>query len=526
MQIIAGNVYEIKLHDSPQSAVALEDGTKDSMVDFAVLFHTTPATDHVTWQEEGPFQGSHLAAAEVYRLPASSAISKNATAPDSLLADFFRKRTALAVKGNYRFGHKKVPFEEGRPISYAGRVYDEKEMLNLADSALDFWLTAGRFSAKFESSLARYVGARKLLIANSGSSANLLAFSALTSSRLGDKRLVPGDEVISVAAGFPSTITPIIQNGCVPVFLDVSLPTYNVDVKYLEEAVSPRTRAVMLAHTLGNPFDLAAMKAFCAKHNLWLIEDNCDALGTEYFIDGEWKKTGSIGDMGTFSFYPPHHMTMGEGGAVCTSRVLLEKIILSFRDWGRDCWCDPGKDNTCGIRFEHKLGQLPQGYDHKYIYSHFGYNLKATDMQAAVGCAQLEKLPSFVEARIKNFNLLYEGLKDLEDVLILPQATANSKPSWFGFLLTVRKGARFTRNQIVAHLESKKIQTRMLFAGNFLRHPSFDEMRTTGKGYRVIGDLSVTDQIMNDTFWVGVYPGRTQSEIDFMVREIRNFCRK
>ncbi|HNJ33259.1 MAG TPA: lipopolysaccharide biosynthesis protein RfbH, partial [Leptospiraceae bacterium] len=369
-------------------------------------------------------------------------------------------------------------------------------------------------------------GARKLLIANSGSSANLLAFSALTSSRLGDKRLVPGDEVISVAAGFPSTITPIIQNGCVPVFLDVSLPTYNVDVKYLEEAVSPRTRAVMLAHTLGNPFDLAAIKAFCAKHNLWLIEDNCDALGTEYFIDGEWKKTGSIGDMGTFSFYPPHHMTMGEGGAVCTSRVLLEKIILSFRDWGRDCWCDPGKDNTCGIRFEHKLGQLPQGYDHKYIYSHFGYNLKATDMQAAVGCAQLEKLPSFVEARIKNFNLLYEGLKDLEDVLILPQATANSKPSWFGFLLTVRKGARFTRNQIVAHLESKKIQTRMLFAGNFLRHPSFDEMRATGKGYRVIGDLSVTDQIMNDTFWVGVYPGRTQSEIDFMIREIRNFCRK
>lgn len=525
MQITAGKIYELKLNQESRDCVALDDAPAGGMADFAPLL-TAPANDSVTWQEEGPFKGRHLAAAEVYRLAASEAQSEKGQAPDSLMADFFRKRTALAVKGNYRFGHKKQAFEPGRPIPYAGRVYDEKEMVMLADSALDFWLTAGRFTAQFESSLAKYVGARKLLLANSGSSANLLAFSALTSPKLGERRIMPGDEVISVAAGFPSTITPILQNGCVPVFLDVSLPTYNVDVQYLEEALSPRTRAVMLAHTLGNPFDLARMREFCTKNNLWLIEDNCDALGTEYHIDGEWKKTGSIGDLGTFSFYPPHHMTMGEGGAVCTSRVLLEKIVLSFRDWGRDCWCDPGKDNTCGKRFEHKLGELPEGYDHKYIYSHFGYNLKATDMQAAVGVAQLEKLPSFVSARIHNWGRLREGLKDLEDVFILPDKTADSKPSWFGFLLTVRKNASFTRNQIVAELESKKIQTRMLFAGNFLRHPSFDDMRNSKKGYRVIGDLSVTDQIMNDTFWIGVYPGRTESELDFMIDTIRKFVRK
>ncbi len=524
MQIAAGKVYEITVNGQRTLGVALEDASAEGSADFAPLFASAPAEGVAC--KDGDFAGQHLDAREVYRLLASSVGAEKGTAPDSFLADFFRLRTARAVKGHYRFGHKKEPFREGRPIPYAGRVYDEKEMVALADSALDFWLTAGRFTAQFESALAKYVGARKLLLANSGSSANLLAFSALTSPRLKERRLLPGDEVISVAAGFPSTITPILQNGCVPVFLDISLPTYNVDVKYLEEALSPRTKAVMLAHTLGNPFDLARIREFCQKNNLWLIEDNCDALGTEYLIDGEWKKTGSIGDLGTFSFYPPHHMTMGEGGAVCTSRVLLEKIVLSFRDWGRDCWCDPGKDNTCGIRFEQKLGELPEGYDHKYIYSHFGYNLKATDMQAAVGVAQLEKLPSFVAARIKNFQTLRDGLKDLEDVFILPEATANSKPSWFGFLLTVRDGAKFTRNQIVAELESKKIQTRMLFAGNFLRHPSFDDLRAAKKGYRVIGDLKVTDQVMNNTFWVGVYPGRTSEELAYMIDTIRKFVRR
>lgn len=524
MQVFAGTVYEIKLHGELTLAVALEDAPDASFADFAPLFSSAPASG-VEWKE-GAFAGQFLDAREVHRARSSAAIAEKGPAPDSLLADFFRLRTASAVKGHYRFGHKKEPFREGRPIPYAGRVYDEREMVALADSALDFWLTAGRFTARFEKGLANYVGARKLLLANSGSSANLLAFSALTSPKLQERRLLPGDEVISVAAGFPSTITPILQNGCVPVFLDISLPTYNIDVRYLEEALSPRTKAVMLAHTLGNPFDLSRIREFCQKNRLWLIEDNCDALGTEYFIDGEWKKTGSIGDLGTFSFYPPHHMTMGEGGAVCTSRLALEKIVLSFRDWGRDCWCDPGKDNTCGIRFEQKLGDLPEGYDHKYIYSHFGYNLKATDMQAAVGVAQLEKLPSFVAARIKNFQTLRDGLKDLEDIFILPEATANSRPSWFGFLITVKEGARFSRNQIVAELESRKIQTRMLFAGNFLRHPSFDEMRASGRGYRVIGDLKVTDQVMNHTFWVGVYPGRTQDELAFMIDTIRKFARR
>ena len=427
----------------------------------------------------------------------------------------------LAMVAEYadRFHNQKKDFKEGDRIPYASRVYDKNEMVNLVDSSLEFWLTSGRYTEEFEKKFGEYLQVKYCSLVNSGSSANLIAFMALTSPLLGERRVKRGDEVITVAAGFPTTVTPAIQYGAVPVFVDVTIPQYNIDVTMLEKALSEKTKAVMLAHTLGNPFDLQAVKDFCRKHDLWLVEDNCDALGTKYVIDGEEKFTGTIGDIGTSSFYPPHHMTMGEGGAVYTDNPLLNKIIRSFRDWGRDCVCPSGCDNLCGHRFDRQYGELPLGYDHKYVYSHFGYNLKATDMQAAVGCAQLEKFPSFVERRRHNFERLRAALSDCEDKLILPEAAPNSAPSWFGFLITCKEGA--DRNRIVRHVEEKGVQTRMLFAGNLTRHPCFDEMRKEKKGYRVVGTLENTDRIMADTFWVGVYPGMTDEKIDYMAKVIK-----
>ena len=415
--------------------------------------------------------------------------------------------------------HTKKEYKEGDRIPYASRVYDEAEMINLVDSSLEFWLTSGRYTDKFEADFAKYLGVRYCSLVNSGSSANLVAFMTLTSPLLKERRIKRGDEVITVAAGFPTTVAPVIQYGAVPVFVDVTIPQYNIDVDMLEAALSEKTKAVMIAHTLGNPFNLKAVKEFCDKHNLWLVEDNCDALGSTYTINGETKLTGTIGDIGTSSFYPPHHMTMGEGGAVYTDNPLLNKIIRSFRDWGRDCSCPSGMDNLCGHRFDRQYGELPLGYDHKYVYSHFGYNLKATDMQAAVGCAQLEKFPTFVEKRKKNFAFLKEALADCADKLILPEACENSEPSWFGFMLTCKEGV--DRNKVVPYIESKGVQTRMLFAGNLTKHPCFDEMRASGEGYRVVGELKNTDRIMKDTFWIGVYPGMTDEMLAFMAKTVK-----
>ena len=392
------------------------------------------------------------------------------------------------------------PYHEGERIPYASRVYDDKEMVNLVDSALEFWLTAGRYTEAFEQKFGEYLGVRYVSLVNSGSSANLLAFSTLTSPLLGERRVKRGDEVITVAAGFPTTVNPIIQYGAIPVFVDVTLPTCDIDVTKLEAAYSEKTKAVMIAHTLGNPFNLKAVKDFCDRHQLWLVEDNCDALGSTYTIDGETRQTGSIGDIGTSSFYPPHHMTMGEGGACYTNNPQLHRIMRSIRDWGRDCWCAPGHDNTCHHRFDGQYGELPKGYDHKYVYSHFGYNLKATDMQAAIGVAQLEKFPGFVARRKHNFellkSLLVEGGADAK--LILPEPEPHSDPSWFGFLMTCQEGV--DRETVVRYIEDHGVQTRMLFAGNLIKHPCFDEMRATGEGYRVVGSLDTTDRIMRDTF--------------------------
>lgn len=426
------------------------------------------------------------------------------------------------VKKYYQENHIKPPYKEGDRITYAARVFDEEEMLNLVDSSLEFWLTSGRYTAEFEKGLANYLGVKQpALLVNSGSSANLIAFMSLTAPELGERRIKRGDEVITVACGFPTTVTPIINYGAVPVFVDVTIPQYNIDVNMLEEALSEKTKAVMIAHSLGNPFDLQAVKDFCDKHNLWLIEDNCDALGSKYVINGEEKFTGTIGDFGTSSFYPPHHMTMGEGGAVYTNNPKLYRIAKSFRDWGRDCICPSGVDNFCGHRFDGQYGLLPKGYDHKYTYSHFGYNLKVTDMQAAIGCAQLKKFPGFVEKRIHNWERLHKDLECVSDKLILPEACPNSQPSWFGFLITCKDG--ISRNELTKYLESKKIQTRNLFAGNLVKHPCFDELRKTGEGYRVIGDLHVTDHIMNNTFWIGVYPGMNDEMIDYMAKTIIEF---
>jgi len=433
--------------------------------------------------------------------------------PEELKSDILSKTAEY-----YKLVHKpaqEAPFKPGETrVNYAGRVFDEEEMTNLVDASLEFWLTQGHWSRDFETGLAQYLGVRFALLVNSGSSANLLAFMTLTSPLLGERRVKRGDEVITVAAGFPTTVAPIIQYGAVPVFVDMDPATANVNPALLEAAVSPKTKAVMLAHTLGNPFDVRAVKAFCEKHNLWLVEDNCDALGSKY----AGKFTGTWGDIGTSSFYPPHHMTMGEGGAVYTDNPTLRKIALSLRDWGRDCWCASGVDNTCGCRFTKQFGKLPLGYDHKYVYSHFGYNLKATDLQAAVGCAQLKKFPSFVEKRKANFERLYKGLSDVSEIRLF-EKYPESDPSWFGFLMTVKEGSR---NELAKYLEAHKIQTRNLFAGNILKHPCFDGL-VEGRDYRVSGSLDVTDSIMNDALWVGLYPGMGEAKLDYMIATIRGF---
>jgi CDP-6-deoxy-D-xylo-4-hexulose-3-dehydrase len=426
-----------------------------------------------------------------------------------------RKEILDAVTNYYRMFKKERPYKEGDRISYAGRVFDDDEMRRLTDAALDFWLTAGRYVDQFEKEFGDYLGVRFTSLVNSGSSANLAAFFALTAPELGERRIKRGDEVITVAAGFPTTAAPILQYGAIPVFLDVTIPQYNIDVSRLEDAYSEKTKAVFIAHTLGNPFDLKAVKEFCDRHNLWLIEDACDALGGTYTLDGREYLVGTVGDIGTCSFYPAHHITMGEGGCVFTNNPLLHKLIRSFRDWGRDCMCASGQDNLCGHRFEGQYGELPKGYDHKFVYSHFGFNLKSTDLQAAVGCAQLKKLPAFVEARRRNWTRLHEGLEQYQDKLILPKSAKNSNPSWFGFLMTVRKGVDCVN--IVKYMESHNIQTRRLFSGNLLKHPCFDEMRKGEIGYRVIGTLENTDRIMRDSFWIGVYPGMTDAKIDYMI---------
>ena len=414
----------------------------------------------------------------------------------------------------------KENFKPGDRISYASRVYDEKEMQSLTDAMLDFWLTTGRFSKEFEKNFAEWIGVKYAHLVNSGSSANLIAFSALTAPELGDRQIKKGDEVITVACGFPTTINPIIQYGAVPVFLDVTVPQYNIDVEQLEAAYTEKTKAVMIAHTLGNPFDLKAVKEFCDKHNLWLVEDNCDALGSKYTIDGVTKYTGTWGDIGTSSFYPPHHMTMGEGGAVYTNNPLLNRLILSYRDWGRDCICVSGQDNLCGHRWDGQFGELPKGYDHKYTYSHFGYNLKVTDLQAAVGIEQLKKFPSFIERRKHNWARLHAALEDIQDKIILPEPAENSDPSWFGFLISVRPETGLNRNDVTKYIESKNVQTRLLFSGNIIKQPCFNEIRGTD-AYRVVGNLENSDFVVNNTFWVGVYPGMTDAMIDYMAQVIK-----
>lgn len=429
----------------------------------------------------------------------------------ALVADYYN---------DFKKPEQEKEFKPGDRLSYASRVYDEKEMCSLVDSALDFWLTTGRFSDKFEKEFKKWIGVKYANLVNSGSSANLLAFMALTSPLLGERQIKRADEVITVACGFPTTVTPIIQYGAVPVFVDVTVPQYNIDVTQLEAALSSKTKAVMLAHTLGNPFDLKSVREFCDRYNLWLIEDNCDALGTQYTIDGETRYTGTWGDIGTSSFYPPHHMTMGEGGCVYTNNSLLNKLIVSFRDWGRDCVCPSGRDNICGHRFDRQYRELPLGYDHKYVYSHFGYNLKVTDMQAAIGVEQLKKFPHFIEARRHNWERLYKGLEEVENKLILPEPAPDSKPSWFGFIISVREDSGLNRNQVTKYIEAHNIQTRLLFSGNLIKHPCFDQIRGT-EAYRVVGNLNMTDFVMNQTFWVGAYPGMTDEKIDYMAQIIK-----
>ncbi len=429
---------------------------------------------------------------------------------EELKAEIFSK-----VNEYYLLAHQQEQFIPGKSkVNYAGRIYDEKELINLVDSALEFWLTVGRFSRQFEKEFSEFLGVKHCLLTNSGSSANLLAISALTSPSLKEKQLKQGDEVITVAAGFPTTINPIIQNQLIPVFIDVNLGTYNIQFERIEDAISDKTKAIFIAHTMGNPFNIKAVMEIAKEHDLWLIEDNCDALGSKY--NGRY--TGTFGHIATFSFYPAHHITMGEGGALVTNDMQLKRVIESFRDWGRDCWCEPGCSNSCGKRFDWQLGKLPYGYDHKYIYSHIGYNLKITDLQAAIGVEQLKKLPFFIESRKRNFRYLYERLEKHEKYFVLPEMETNVDPSWFGFLLTVREDAGFTKNDIVKYLENNKIATRMLFAGNITRHPSFRHIN-----FRVHGDLANTDRIMYDTFWIGVYPGLTEEKLNYIVKVIDRF---
>ncbi|WP_107667861.1 lipopolysaccharide biosynthesis protein RfbH [Cyanothece sp. BG0011] len=445
-------------------------------------------------------------------------MTQSISRPNAAIEQELRSKVFDAVQEYYQFKFKDKTFIPGQTyVPVSGKVFDDQELVKLVDSSLDFWLTTGRYAAEFEAKFAEWMGVKHCLLVNSGSSANLVALSALTSPKLGEKRLKPGDEVITVAAGFPTTVNPIFQNQLVPVFLDVKLPSYDLNIDQLESALSDKTKAIMIAHTLGNPFNLEAVMAFAQKHDLWVIEDNCDAVGSTY----NEQKTGTFGHLATVSFYPAHHMTMGEGGAVLMNDTRLKKLVESFRDWGRDCWCAPGVDNTCNKRFGWQLGTLPFGYDHKYTYSHVGYNLKMTDMQAAVGVAQLEKLPEFVQKRKDNFNFLYEQLQGVQDVLILPKAAPNSDPSWFGFPIFVKEDAPFTRNELVQHLEANRIGTRLLFGGNLLRQPLYQ-----GLNYRVVGDLSNADKIMNCVFWIGVFPGLTQEMLTYVADTIKTFCKK
>ncbi|MBI2252210.1 MAG: lipopolysaccharide biosynthesis protein RfbH [Armatimonadetes bacterium] len=434
--------------------------------------------------------------------------------------EYIKNEILKKVKDYYKISFKEAKFVPGKTrVNYAGRYFDEKELVNLVDSSLEFWLTAGRFAEKLEKELADFLGAKSVLLVNSGSSANFLSFMALTSETLQDKRIKRGDEVITVAAAFPTTVNPIIQYGAVPVFVDIELSTYNLDCSKLKKALSSKTKALMIAHTMGNPFDIEKVKSFCKVHNLWLIEDNCDALGSKF----KDKYTGTFGDIGTCSFYPAHHITTGEGGAVIINNPKLKKIVLSMRDWGRDCLCSPGQDNFCGKRFGRKYGDLPYGYDHKYVYSQFGYNFKMTDMQAAIGCAQIEKLSYFIKRRQENYAYLLEGFKKFEDIFLLPYPADESQPSWFGFLLTVKENAPFSRDMIVNYFEKNNIQTRMLFAGNLIRHPAFDQMREKGRGYKIAGGLKNTDMVMKDTFWIGVYPGMTKEKLDYIIKVAEDF---
>lgn len=435
-----------------------------------------------------------------------------------------KKQILDMVREYYRDNMQTADYKPGDRINYAGRVYDENELVNLVDSSLEFWLTAGRYTAEFEKGLAEYLGLPFVSVVNSGSSANLLAVSTLTSPLLKERRVKKGDEIITVAAAFPTTVAPIVQCGAIPVFLDIEIPTYNIDTTHLEDAYTDKTKAVFLAHSLGNTFDLKTIKDFCDRHGLWLIEDNCDAIGGTYEINGEIRKTGTIGDIGTSSFYPAHQLTMGEGGAVYTADPILHKIIRSMRDWGRECICTGGQDNLCGHRFDGQFGTLPKGYDHKYVYSHLGYNLKITDMQASIGCAQLKKLPGFVEKRQAHWDYLRKGLDDLADVLILPEKQPGAEPCWFGFIMSVKPECGKTRNEVVSYIESNNIQTRNLFAGNILRHPCFEDLRED-VDYRVVGELKVTDEVMNNSFWVGVYPGLTEPMMDEMIRVIHEAVR-
>ncbi|XID90995.1 lipopolysaccharide biosynthesis protein RfbH [Paenibacillaceae bacterium WGS1546] len=516
MKIEPGTICKVKWRGETRTAVALAEVDEHNEVQFVMARTGTTASQSAD---------EDFATDKAYTLVADDIAEIIGMAKPAFLERILRNRILALTERHYEAKHGvRSPFVPGRPISYGGRFFDERELRSLVDASLDFWLTNGRYTARFERELAKFLGVRYSLVTNSGSSANLLAFSALTSPMLKERRIRKGDEVITVAASFPTTVNPIVQYGAVPVFVDIDPETYNIDASKLREALSGKTKAVMIAHTMGNPFDLRRVRDFCDKHRLWLIEDNCDALGSKYFYDGEWRLTGTIGHLGTSSFYPPHHITMGEGGAVYTNDPLLKRAVESFRDWGRDCWCASGRDNTCKRRFSQQFGELPEGYDHKYVYTHFGYNLKITDMQAAVGCAQLEKLAEIVEARKRNWKKLHDGLQPLTRMLQLPKATPNSDPSWFGFLLTVKEAAPFTRDRIVRHLESKGIQTRMLFAGNLLRQPLFDEMRASGQGYRVVGDLANTDVVMNRSFWLGVYPGLTDEEIDYVIAEIRIFA--
>ncbi|MBU0579729.1 MAG: lipopolysaccharide biosynthesis protein RfbH [Candidatus Margulisbacteria bacterium] len=431
-----------------------------------------------------------------------------------------RKELLGKVKKYYKEAFPQEDFIPGKSkINYGGRFFDAQEMVNLVDASLDFWLTTGRYTEQFEKNLANFLKVKYALVVNSGSSANLLAFMALTSDKLNKRKVQRGDEIITVAAGFPTTVAPIIQYGAIPVFVDVEMNTYNIDVEQLEKAISKKTKAIMIAHTLGNPFDVRKVKYICKKYNLWLIEDNCDSLGSQY----NRKYTGSFGDISTCSFYPPHHITMGEGGAVATSNAQLYKILLSLRDWGRDCWCVSGKDNTCGKRFTGKHGELPTGYDHKYVYSHFGYNFKVTEMQAAIGCAQLEKLPNFIKVRRRHHQYLLNGLKKFKAKLMLPYPTNNSLPSWFGFCITIKDNAGFSRKELIEELEENNIQTRMLFAGNIIKQPCFDRMRAEKFGYKVYSNLDNTDKIMHNTFWLGVYPGQSKAKLDFIIKTINKF---